>query len=53
MGPLIKRLYVRLALAGRNRRRNMEACLNDMTVRMQVRRRTAYPAPYQRQGDRK
>lgn len=28
MGPFIKRLYVRLALAGRNRRRNMEACLN-------------------------
>jgi hypothetical protein len=32
MGPFIKRLYVRLALAGRNRRRNMEACLTDMTV---------------------
>lgn len=32
MGPFIKRLYVRLTLAGRNRRRNMEACLNDMTV---------------------
>jgi hypothetical protein len=32
MGPFIKRLYVRLALAGRNRRRNMEACLDDMTV---------------------
>jgi hypothetical protein len=32
MGPFIKRLYVRLALVGRNRRRNMEACLNDMTV---------------------
>ncbi|RFA10891.1 hypothetical protein B7R54_18015 [Subtercola boreus] len=34
MGPFIKRLYVRLALAGRNRRRNMEACLNDMSVAM-------------------
>ncbi|SDS98454.1 GIY-YIG nuclease family protein [Microterricola viridarii] len=34
MGPFIKRLYVRLALAGRNRRRNMEACLSDMTVSM-------------------
>jgi len=32
MGPFIKRLYVRLALAGRNRRRNMESCLDDMTV---------------------
>lgn len=34
VGPLIKRLYVRLARAGHNRRRNMEACLNDMTVSM-------------------
>lgn len=32
MGPFIRRLYVRLPLTGRNRRRNMEACLNDMTV---------------------
>ena len=32
MGPFIRRLYVRLALTGRNRRRNMEACLADMTV---------------------
>ncbi|GAA2915959.1 hypothetical protein JOD62_002576 [Microbacterium keratanolyticum] len=32
MGPYTKRLYVRVALAGRNRRRNMEACLHDMTV---------------------
>ena len=34
MGPYIKRLYVRVALSGRNRRRNMEACLNDMAVAM-------------------
>jgi len=34
MGPFIKRLYVRLALAGRNRRRNMESSLNDMSVSM-------------------
>jgi hypothetical protein len=32
MGPFVKRLSVRLALAGRNRRRNMEACLDGMTV---------------------
>lgn len=32
MGPFVRRLYVRLSLAGRNRRRNMEACLDDMTV---------------------
>lgn len=32
MGAFIKRLYVRLALSGRNRRRNMEACLGAMTV---------------------
>lgn len=32
MGPFIRRLYVRLTLAGRNRRRNMEACLPDMSV---------------------
>lgn len=32
MGPFVRRLYVRLALAGRNRRRNMEACLDDMAV---------------------
>jgi hypothetical protein len=34
MGAFIKRLYIRLPLAGRNRRRNLEACLNDMTVSM-------------------
>lgn len=32
MGPFMRRLYVRLALAGRNRRRNMEAVIDDMTV---------------------
>ena len=32
MCPFVRRLSVRLALAGRNRRRNMEACLDDMTV---------------------
>lgn len=32
LGPFIKRLYVRLALAGRNRRRNMEVLLDQMTV---------------------
>jgi hypothetical protein len=34
MGPFIKRLYVRLALAGRNRRRNMESSFSEMTVAM-------------------
>ncbi len=32
MGSFIRRLYVRLELKGRNRRRNMEACVADMTV---------------------
>jgi hypothetical protein len=32
MGPFNRRLYVRLALTGRNRRRNMEAVLDDMTL---------------------
>lgn len=32
MGPFIRRLLVRLTLTGRNRRRNMEACIDDMTV---------------------
>jgi hypothetical protein len=32
MGPFVRRLYVRLALKGRNRRRNMESRLSDMTV---------------------
>ncbi|GAB3088038.1 GIY-YIG nuclease family protein [Nocardioides zeae] len=32
MGAFVRRLYVRLALAGRNRRRNMETLLGDMTV---------------------
>lgn len=30
----MKRLYVRVALTGRNRRPNREACLSDMTVAM-------------------
>lgn len=34
MGPFIRRLFVRVALAGRNRRRNMESCLSSMTVAM-------------------
>lgn len=32
MGALIRRLYVRTELTGRNRRRSMEACLELMTV---------------------
>lgn len=32
LGSFVRRLYVHLALAGHNRRRNMEACLDDMTV---------------------
>ena len=32
MGPYIRRLYVRLALGGRQRRRRMEAILGEMTV---------------------
>lgn len=32
MGPFVRRLYVRMALSGRNRRRNMEGCLDDMSV---------------------
>jgi hypothetical protein len=32
MGPFIRRLYVRLRLAGRQRRRTMESCLEEMTV---------------------
>lgn len=32
LGPFVRRLYVRLVLKGRNRRRSMEACLADMTV---------------------
>lgn len=32
LGPYMRRLSIRLALAGRNRRRNMEACLPDMSV---------------------
>lgn len=32
MGPFVRRLYVRMALTGRNRRRSMEACLDLMTV---------------------
>lgn len=32
MGPFVRRLYVRLPLAGRQRRRNMESCLDQMTV---------------------
>ncbi len=32
MGPFVRRLFVRLVLKGRNRRRSMEACLYDMTV---------------------
>jgi len=33
MGPFVRRLYVRLELKGRNRRRSMETCLADMTGR--------------------
>jgi hypothetical protein len=32
MGPFVRRLYVRLHLAGRQRRRTMESCLDEMTV---------------------
>jgi hypothetical protein len=32
MGPFHRRLYVRMALTGRNRRRKMEECLAAMTV---------------------
>lgn len=32
MGPFARRLFVRLTLTGRNRRRNMEACIDAMTV---------------------
>jgi hypothetical protein len=32
MGPFMRRLYIRLHLAGRQRRRNMESCLEDMSV---------------------
>lgn len=32
MGPFIRRLYIRLHLAGRQRRRNMESCLAEMSV---------------------
>jgi len=32
MGPFVRRLYVRLHLAGRQRRRNMESCIDEMTV---------------------
>jgi len=32
MGAFIRRLYVRLHLAGRQRRRTMESCLGEMTV---------------------
>ena len=32
MGPFVRRLYIRLQLAGRQRRRNMESCIDEMTV---------------------
>src|SRR6478735_4606189 len=32
LGPFIRRLYIRLHLAGRQRRRTMESCLDEMTV---------------------
>lgn len=32
MGPFIRRLFIRLALTGRNRRRTMEGCIDAMTV---------------------
>ncbi|WP_420452372.1 GIY-YIG nuclease family protein [Ilumatobacter sp.] len=32
MGSFVRRLYVRLHLTGRQRRRNMESCLDEMTV---------------------
>lgn len=32
MGPLIRRLFVRLTLTGRQVRRNMEGCIDTMTV---------------------
>jgi hypothetical protein len=32
MGPFVRRLYVRLELSGRQRRRNMESCIDAMTV---------------------
>jgi hypothetical protein len=32
MGPFVRRLFVKLHLAGRQRRRTMESCLGEMTV---------------------
>jgi hypothetical protein len=32
MGPFVRSLYVRLPLTGRQRRRNMGSCLDQMTV---------------------
>lgn len=32
MGPFVRRLYIRLRLAGRQRRRTMESCLDEMIV---------------------
>jgi hypothetical protein len=32
LGPFIRRLFVRLTLTGRQRRRSMEGCIDDMTV---------------------
>ena len=32
MGSFVRRLYIRLPLTGRQRRRNMESCLDQMTV---------------------
>lgn len=32
LGPLVRRLSIRLRLAGRQRRRNMESCLDEMSV---------------------
>jgi hypothetical protein len=32
MGPCARRLYIRLPLAGRQRCRNLESCLDQMTV---------------------
>ena len=32
MGPFVRRLYIRLHLAGRQRRRTMESCLDEMSV---------------------
>ncbi len=34
IGPCVKRLYVRVALASRGHRRIMEVCLSDTTVRV-------------------